>query len=449
MPTDCPKLPPHDLDIEHAVLSAILFDPSALSQALEYLKASDFYDSRHQRIFTAMAELTGSGGGLDLLTLGDHLERAGTLALIGGRGALAEWLTTIATASNIGHHAEIVREHSVRRRLIRLADTMSQRAYSKADSAELLQEAQREIHALATSRETRTWVSLAELACDTVLAIDQVSKRSTALVGIPTGFASLNSLLSGWQKSDLVIIAARPSMGKTAFALGSALAAATAGHRVGFISIEMSRQQVGLRLHSMGAPIDVHALRTGSLSPQGWTMLAATAQRFESLPFWIDDSCVLTVEQIAAKARQLQATHGLDLLIVDYLQLVHMDRADNRTQGVTEASRQLKLLAKELDIPVLVLSQLSRNCEQRPDKRPLLSDLRDSGSIEQDADVVLFLYREEMYTKDTEESGMAEILVRKHRNGPTGDRTVRFAERYARFDNLEPSHPRQSQETPP
>jgi replicative DNA helicase len=267
--------------------------------------------------------------------------------------------------------------------------------------------------------------------------VDQVSKRSTALVGIPTGYQSLNSLLGGWQRSDLIIVAARPSMGKTSFALGSALAAAKEGYRVGVISIEMSRRQVGLRLHGMGAPIDIHALKTGSLSQQGWTLLAATAQQFESLPFWIDDSSVLTVEHIAAKARQLQARSGLDLLVVDYLQLLQLHDAETHQQGIADASRKLKLLAKELDIPVLVLSQLSRECERRPDKRPMLSDLRDSGAIEQDADVVLFLYRQEVYTPDTEEKGFAEVLIRKHRNGPIGDRRLRFVDRFARFEDLD------------
>jgi replicative DNA helicase len=256
-------------------------------------------------------------------------------------------------------------------------------------------------------------------------------------VGLPTGYQSLNSLLGGWQRSDLIIIAARPSMGKTSFALGSALAAAREGYRVGVLSIEMSRRQVGLRLHGMGAPIDVHTLKTGPLSPQGWSLLAATAQQFESLPFWIDDSSVLTVEHIAAKARQLQARSGLDLLVVDYLQLLQLHDAETRQQGIADASHKLKLLAKELDIPILVLSQLSRACESRPDRRPMLPDLRDSGAIEQDADVVMFLYREEVYTPDTEEKGFAEVLIRKHRNGPIGDQRLRFVDRFARFEDVD------------
>lgn len=253
-----------------------------------------------------MTDLAENGEGLDLLTIGALLERKGELDMIGGHGTLAEFLTTIASSSNIAHHARIVRDHAIRRRLIRFSADLSQRAYSKDSAAELLQDAQRDLHQFASSRDERSWSPMVDIARETVEYVDQVSRRSTALVGIPTGYPSLDSLLAGWRRSDLIIVAARPSMGKTSFALGSALAAAKEGYRVGVLSIEMSRRQVGLRLHGMGAPIDVHALKTGSLSPQGWTLLAATAQQFESLPFWIDDSSVLTVEHIAAKARQLK-----------------------------------------------------------------------------------------------------------------------------------------------
>jgi replicative DNA helicase len=436
--TDCPRLQPHDLEAEQAVLGAVLIDPTALARAQEHLNASDFYDSRHRRIFNVMVDLARRNEGLDLLTIGNVLESTGSMAMIGGRGTLAELLTTIASASNISYHARIVQDHAIRRRLITFTDKISQRAYGKDSVADLLEDAQRDLHQLASSREERSWCQLADLTCETVKYVDQVAKRSTALVGIPTGYPSLDSLLAGWQRSDLIIVAARPSMGKTAFALGSALAAAREGYRVGVLSLEMSCRQVGLRLHGMGAPIDVHALKTGSLTPQGWSLLAATAQQFEALPFWIDDSPVLTVEHIAAKARHLQARSGLDLLVVDYLQLLQLHDAETRQQGIADASRKLKLLAKELDIPVLVLSQLSRACELRNNRRPMLSDLRDSGAIEQDADVVLFLYREEVYMPDTEEKGVAEILIRKHRNGPIGDRRLRFVDRFARFEDTEP-----------
>lgn len=434
--TDCPKLQPHDLEAEQAILGAVLLDPTALARAQEHMSSSDFYDSRHRRIFEAMVELAGKDDGLDLLTIGDLLERNGDLKHVGGRASLAELLTTIGSASNVSHHARIVRDHAVRRRLISFSEKISHRAYGKDSAADLLEDAQRELHQFASSRDERSWCSADQLARETVTYVDQVSKRTTELVGIPTGYRCMDKQFGGYQRSDLIIIAARTSMGKTAYALGSALAAAKEGYRVGIFSIEMSRLQVGLRLHGMGAPIDVHALKTGSLTSQGWTLFAQITQQIGSLPLWVDDTSVLTVEQIAAKARQLQAKSGLDLLLVDYLQLLQLHHTETRQQDVADASRKLKLLAKELDIPVIVLSQLSRDCEKRPgNHRPMLADLRDSGSIEQDADMVLFIYREEIYTPDTEEKGVAEILVRKHRNGPIGDRRLRFVDRFARFED--------------
>jgi replicative DNA helicase len=435
---DHPRIQPHDHEVEQAVLGAILLEPAALPCAQELLTPDDFYDSRHRHVFEAMLELAGESGVLDLLTLGDLLERDGALAHIGGRGALAELLTAVGSASNIAHHCRIVSDHAKRRRLIKVAFTLSQGAYEKHPLDELLRVAERDLTQVSTGRSDRGWRSLADVATETVQYVDRVHTQTDALVGIPTGYVVLDALSGGWQRSDLIIVGARPSMGKTAFALGSALAAARAGFHVGMLSIEMSCRQVGLRLHGMGAPMDVHALRTGSVTPQGWSLLAATAHQFELLPFWIDDSSVLTVEHIAGKARQLQAQSGLDLLIVDYLQLLELHDAENRQEGIADASRKLKLLAKELDVPVLVLSQLSRSCDSRPDKRPLMADLRDSGAIEQDADVVAFIYRHEVYDPDTEEKGIAEVLVRKHRNGPIGDRRLKFIDRFAKFEDLEP-----------
>lgn len=434
--SDLPRIQPHDIEAEQAVLGAVLLRPSALPRAQEFLTCDDFYHGRHRIIFEALTDLAGQSEGIDLVTVGDRIECKNQLEKIGGRSALAELLTTIGSAANIEHHARIVRDCAIRRHLIRLSADITQGAYDRAPTLDLLQEAERKLFQISAGRDERTWCSLAEISRETAVYVDQLSKRTDETIGIPTGFSSLNTLLGGWQRSDLIIIAARPSMGKTSLALGSALAAAKAGHRVGVLSLEMSRRQLGIRLHGMGAPIDVHALRTGRLNYQGWWHFAEAAQRLETLPFWIDDSSILTVEQVAAKARQLKAREGLDLLVVDYLQLLHILHAESRQQGVAEASRKLKLLAKELDIPVIVLSQLSRDCDRRPDPRPVLADLRDSGAIEQDADVVLFLYREEVYRPETEEKGIAEILIRKHRNGPIGDRRLKFVDRFAMFEEL-------------
>ena len=432
-----PKIQPHDLEAERAVLGSVLLSPTVLTRAQEFLTRDDFYHGPHRVIFDALTDLAEQSEGIDLVTLSDRIESKGQLEKVGGRGTLAELLTTVGSAANIEHHARIVRDSAIRRSLIRFATDITQGAYDKAPTLDLLQDAERKLFQISAGRDERTWCSLAEVSRETATFVDQLSKRTDETIGIPTGFPSLNMLLGGWQSSDLIIMAARPSMGKTSLALGSALAAATAGHRVGVVSLEMSRRQLGIRLHGMGAPIDVHALRTGRLSKEGWFHFANATHELEALPFWIDDSSVLTVEQVAAKARQLRARKGLDLLIVDYLQLLHIPHAESRQQGVADASRKLKLLAKELDIPVIVLSQLSRDCDKRPDARPMLADLRDSGAIEQDADVVLFLYREEVYRPETEERGIAEELIRKHRNGPIGDRRLRFVERFAMFQELQ------------
>lgn len=436
--SDVPQILPHDAGAEQDILGAILLDPATFSKAHERLSPHDFYDSRHRRIYDAMAALTAEGNVIDLVTVGDRLEQSGLLAGVGGRSTLAEILSGVASSANVASHARIVREHAIRRQLIRLAARISGAAYDNGPVNQLLQDTEREVFALACGREGRSWLPLSQVANETVAYVDQVAKRhdSTALTGIPTGFSSIDAVLGGWQRSDLVIMAARPSMGKTSLALSSALAAASHGYRVGILSLEMSYRQLGLRLHGMGAEIDIHALRTGTLTPRGWSALATVAQELETLPVWIDDSSVLTVEQVAAKARHLKTTQGLDLLVVDYLQLLHLSDADTRQQGIADASRKLKLLAKELDIPVLALSQLSRACENRDNKRPMLSDLRDSGAIEQDADVVLFIYREEVYDPSTSERGVAEILIRKHRNGPIGDRRLWFRDQFAKFEEL-------------
>jgi replicative DNA helicase len=435
--TDMPRLQPHDLEAEQAVLGAILQDAAALSSAQAILRPEHFYDSRHQHIFAAMLDLADHSEPVDLVTLGDLLESRSELGHIGGRGVLAELLTVVASSTNIAHHSKIVLAHAQRRRLIRLCFDVTEGAYAHKSVDRLLRDAERALLEIALGEHDRECCSMATVCKETAEYVDAVYKRGTAVIGIPTGFAALDSMLGGWQRGDLVIIAARPSMGKTAFALSSALAAADMGHRVCLLSIEMSIRQIGLRLHGMEAPMDVHTLKTGRLNPDGWRRFANATQKLEGLPLWVDDSSDLTVEQVAAKARALKASPGLDVLIVDYLQLLQTADMETRQQGIADASRKLKLLAKELDIPVLVLSQLSRACENRDNRRPMLADLRDSGAIEQDADVVLFLYRHEWYVPNTDEKGVAELLVRKHRNGPTGDRRLKFVDQFARFEDFD------------
>ena len=434
--TDLPRLQPHDLEAEQAILGAVLLQSASLAKATEILMAKDFYDTRHQQIFQVMVDLAGSEGAIDLLTVSNRLEHQGQLKACGGRGAVADLLNVVASSANVAHHAQIVRDHAIRRRLIHLGATVSQRAYDYASTDDLLQELEQGLSAVTSGQHTGSWCSASDLAHETVEYVDRASKRGTELVGIPTGFRTLNDLLGGWQRSDLIILAARPSMGKTSLALGSAVAAAEQGWKVGLVSLEMSRHQLGQRLHGMKGSLDIQALRTGRITQDGWWQLAHVAEHVGTLPLWVDDSAVMTVDQLCTKAKLLQARHGLDLLILDYLQLLHMPSRESHQLAVAHASRRLKLLAKELNIPVLALSQLSRECEKREDKRPLLADLRDSGAIEQDADVVVLLYRHEVYVRDTEEKGVAEVLIRKHRNGPIGERALRFVERYARFEDL-------------
>jgi replicative DNA helicase len=437
MIADTLALPPHDLEAEQAVLGAVLIDPAALAKAQEILAPEDFYDGRHRRIYEAQSELSARGEGIDLMTVGNQLRRKDELIGIGGHGAVAELLTVVGSAANIQHHARIVRDCAVRRRVIRLAAELTQQAHDKVPADELLETAERKLFQISSSRDDRSWCSLSEISNETVDHVEQLWKRKGEQQGVSTGFTSLDEIPGPFQPADLISIAARTSMGKTGLALGIGMSAAQAGHSVGFFSLEMSRRQIGLRMHGMGAPIDVHALRTGSLTPQGWHLFANAAERLSALPFWLDDSSILTVDQLVAKARHLKAMHGLDLLIVDYLQLLHFPRQENRQQSVAEASRRLKLLAKELDIPVIALSQLSRECEKRADQRPMLSDLRESGAIEQDADIVMFIYRDEVYHPDSADKGIAEIIIRKHRNGPVGVRRLVFIERYAKFCELD------------
>lgn len=430
------RIQPHDLEAEQAVLGAVLIDNATLASVQELLSVEDFYDTRHQRIFAAMSQLATSEAVIDLLTVGDLLEREGQLKGVGGQGGVAELLTTVSSASSVLHHARIVRDHAIRRRLITFTDTLSRNAYDKHAIDGLLQTAERGVRQIVSGRADNGWHAMRDVSLETANYVDGVHRGHESLIGLPTGYEALDTLLGGWHRSDFVVIAARPSMGKTGFALGSALSASKAGHKVGLFSLEMPRLQIGLRLHGMGASIDLHALKTGHLTPEGWWRFAETMQRLEGLPLWINDASDLTVERLAGQARHLQATHGLDLLIVDYLQLLRMAGLENRQQAVADASRRLKVLAKELNVPVLVLSQLSRACEGRTDRRPILADIRDSGAIEQDADVVIFIYREEVYTPDTDEKGIAELLVRKHRNGPIGDRKLRFESRFAQFQDL-------------
>ena len=437
------RLPPQNLDAEQSILGAILLENSALNKALEVIVEEDFHRGAHRTILAAMIELADRNEVVDQITLTERLKTKGQLEQIGGAAYLAELVQAVPSASNIRHHCKVVREKSLLRGLIRMATEVVSKGYDELEgSSHLLEYAEREIFRLAQGRMDRSFVAMHQIIKESVEIVDRLFSRKERITGVPTGYRVIDDMTAGLQPSDLIIIAGRPSMGKTSLALGMAEYAATrANVTVGIFSLEMSQAQLVLRMLSSQAFLDSHALRTGQLTPEDWRSLCDAADRLERAKIFIDDSGGLTVQQMRSKARRLKAEHGMDLLIIDYLQLMQgRSDSESRQQEISDISRSLKALAKELDIPVVALSQLSRAVENRTDKRPVLSDLRESGAIEQDADIVVFIYREEVYNPDTEEKGIADILIRKHRNGPTGDRQLTFQERYAKFANLETQH---------
>jgi replicative DNA helicase len=436
-----PRLPPQDLDAEEAILGGILHDNGALAKAMEVISEADFYRPAHQRLFQAMVTLSERGDGVDPITLVEHLKTRGELEVCGGASYVEGLRQAAFLAANMRYHCRIVRDKALLRTLLETSTEMVSRGYDENKSVdELLDQAERSILALMEGKMTQSFVRLKAILKDSLDHIDTLAKQSQGTVtGIPTGFMELDDLLAGLQPSDLIILAARPSMGKTSLALGMAQHAAVKHQkRVGIFSLEMSRAQLVLRMLSSEARVDSHALRTGRLVKEDWWRLAEAAGKLEAAPIYIDDSGAVTVQQMRGKARRLKIElRGLDLLVVDYLQLMQ-GRADaeSRQQEISDISRSLKNLAKELNVPILALSQLSRAVENRKPPIPMLADLRESGAIEQDADVVIFIYREEAYEPDTEKKGIADILVRKHRNGPTGDRQLVFRDKFAKFDNL-------------
>ena len=435
------RLPPQNLDAEQSILGAVLLENSALNKALEVIVEEDFHRGAHRTIFAGMIELADRNEVVDQITLTEWLKTKGQLEQVGGAAYVAELVQAVPSASNIRYHCKIVREKSLLRGLIRTATEIVTKGYDGlGESEDLLEYAEREIFRLAQGRLARSFVPMLQVLKESIEIVDRLSKNKERITGVPTGYHLIDHMTAGLQQSDLIIIAGRPSMGKTSLALGMAeYAAIRANRTVGIFSLEMSQAQLVLRMLSSQASLDSHALRTGQLTPENWHALCAAADRLERAKVFIDDSGGLTVQQMRSKARRLKAEHGLDLLIIDYLQLMQgRSDSESRQQEISDISRSLKALAKELDIPVVALSQLSRAVENRTDKRPVLSDLRESGAIEQDADVVMFIYREEVYNPDTEEKrNIADILIRKHRNGPTGDCKLTFLEQYAKFGNLE------------
>src|SRR5574337_486646 len=428
------KLPPQNIEAEQMVLGAILIENDAINKVVELLSPDDFYKDAHRRIFTAMIDMFESREAIDLVTLPDALRGKTGLEAVGGASYLAFLVSLVPTAANIKNHARIVREKAVLRKLIHSATDIITQSYDDSRTVvnidELLDRAEKSIFEIAQNKIRDSFVSMKNIVGHSFAIVERLYERKEMVTGLPTGFVDLDERTSGLQPSDLIIVAGRPSMGKTAFVLNiAAYAAIEKGKSIAIFSLEMSKEQLVLRMLGSESRVDAHKLRTGHLSDRDWTPLSNAAGRLSEAPVFIDDTAAISVLEMRAKARRLKADQGLDLIIVDYLQLMR-GRGDegSREQEISNISRSLKALAKELQVPVIALSQLNRAVETRPgkEKKPLLADLRESGAIEQDADVILFIYRDEVYNKcgcafDGEclcgRRGVAEIIIGKQRNG--------------------------------
>ena len=434
------RVPPHDLDAERSVLSSLLLDPRAFHDVALELRADDFYHPAHQTVYRALLAVHEESRPVDLITLSEQLNARKQLDQVGGTVFLAELADFAATAANVTHHAKIVRDKAVKRRLAAVATEIVESAFEDAGSAdELLDFAESRVFDVSKAQSRTTFQSLHAEMPGTFDYVEAIMNRGGELTGIPTGFRDLDEITGGLQAGELIVIAARPSMGKTAFALNIARnAAVDHGKKVAVFSLEMTTRSLIIRLLSSEAAIDFSSLRKGFLPMTDYRRLQSAADKLTGAEIWIDDSGSLDILEIKAKSRRLHAEHGLDLVVLDYLQLAHAEgRRERKDLEIAEISKGLKALAKELDMPVIALSQLNRGPEQRdPDKRrPMMGDLRESGAIEQDADVIAFIYRDSVYNKDTEDPRLAEIIIEKQRNGPTGTVKLDFEGRFARFSN--------------
>lgn len=438
------RLPPQNIEAEQSVLGSLLLDRDAIIKIADTLSSEDFYDDKHRIIYLAILRLYDERSSIDILTVANKLDEGASLDKIGGMSYLTTLVNTVPSAAHVYHYAQIVRRKGTLRRLISQANEIIGLGYQEtADLESILDQAEQKLFSVSQKYLKQNFVPLNEILHETFDRLDELHREKGKMRGLPTGFGDLDNKLGGLQKSDLIILAARPSMGKTSLALDMVRHIAVGKKRpVAIFSLEMSKDQLVDRLLAAEAEVDLWKMRTGRLNDIGpdndFERIGHALGRLSEAPIFIDDSGSVNIMELRTKARRLQAEHDLELIIVDYLQLMEGRNTENRVQEVSEISRSLKTLAKELNVPVLALSQLSRAVEQRGgDKKPQLSDLRESGSIEQDADVVMFIYRDEMYTgKESRKPHIAEILIRKHRNGPTGDVELYFEADKTSFKNL-------------
>lgn len=438
------NMPPQSIEAEQAVLGAIMIDADRLISASERLLPQDFYRASHQRIFEAMLVLSDRGEAIDLVTVTAELSTLGILDEIGGLPYLAELAEGVPTAANINYYVNVVDQKSTLRRLIRTAGEIVTDGYERQNEVDaLLNEAERKILEVSQGKGSASFIPISDVLTSAYATIDKLHKQSGETTGIPTGFQDLDKMTAGFQRNDLIIVAARPSVGKTAFALNISQNVATrADENVAIFSLEMGAEQLVMRMLCAEGNVDAQRLRTGQLEEEDWGKLSLAMSNLSQAGIYIDDTPGIRVNDIRAKCRRLKQEHGLGMIMIDYLQLIQGNgrSSDNRQQEVSEISRSLKSLARELEVPVIALSQLSRGVESRQDKRPMMSDIRESGAIEQDADIVAFLYRDDYYNKETEDANTIEIIIAKQRNGPTGTVKLAFRKEFNKFVDLEPSN---------
>lgn len=439
------KLPPQELDLEEAVLGALMLEKNALTAVVEFLRPDHFYAEQHKEIYTAIIDLFKSSDPVDMLTVAAQLRKNGKLEVVGGAFRIAELTSKVSSAANIEYHSRILIERAIKRSLIQIASEIHQDAYEETtDVFELLDKTEQSIFQISDANLRKNYDNMKSLMYKAIQELQERKNHKDGLTGVPSGFSRLDRITSGWQKSDLVIIAARPGMGKTAFIVSAMRnAAVDFNFPVAMFSLEMASLQLVNRLISAEAELESDKIKRGNLAEFEWQQLVTKTNRLSSAPIFIDDTPALSILELRAKCRRLKSEHNIQLIVIDYLQLMKGEDSGNREQEIASISRALKGVAKELNVPVIALSQLSRGVETRGgDKRPQLSDLRESGSIEQDADIVMFLYRPEYYKIDQDEDGMstlgmAEVIIAKHRNGSLDTAKLKFIGKYTKFGDFD------------